>query len=238
MSSFFEPPPPPPEPEPPPELPDWFGPPQGTLPGVVALELVLARSEIAAVCITRLAAYPNGFEFDVVTLTAPGQEYELDPMLFGPHRHHRRQRRDEGIAGEILRLGVEFADGSKATNLQGRAGPDEQPEGPLLMDRGGGGGGGEWRQSEWVWPLPPPGRLSFVCEWPAAGIELTREEIDAQIVLDAAERARAIFGGPRPDRPGGRWSSFGALAFSRPQAATGPAPEPPPARPAPPPSGS
>jgi hypothetical protein len=47
--------------------------------------------------------------------------------------------------------------------------------------------------------------MSFVCEWPAAGIELTRHEIDAQNILDAAGRAQTLFpdrssgsGGPRP----------------------------------------
>jgi hypothetical protein len=58
FGSVREPPEPPPEPQ-----PDWFGPPTGTLPGVAPLELVLARSDLAAVCITRISAYPNGFAF-------------------------------------------------------------------------------------------------------------------------------------------------------------------------------
>ena len=29
-----------------------------------------------------------------------------------------------------------------------------------------------------MWPLPPIGPLFFVCEWPAAGIPLTRVEVD------------------------------------------------------------
>jgi hypothetical protein len=45
----------------------------------------------------------------------------------------------------------------------------------------------------WVWPLPPAGRLALVCEWPAAGILLTRHEIDAQLILDAASRAQRLF---------------------------------------------
>ena len=61
MGDFFEAPPPPPEPRH--EVyrsPPWFGPPEGMLPGIVALELVLARSDRAAVCVTRAAAYPDG----------------------------------------------------------------------------------------------------------------------------------------------------------------------------------
>jgi len=33
-----------------------------------------------------------------------------------------------------------------------------------------------------------------VCEWPAVEIPVVRQEIDAQLILDAAEKARAMFG--------------------------------------------
>ena len=58
---------------------------------------------------------------------------------------------------------------------------------------GGGGGGGSWRQTQWVWPLPPPGPVVLVCEWPAMNIPLTRSELDAQTILDAAARAQVVF---------------------------------------------
>jgi len=51
-------------------MPLWFGPPRGTLPAVVPLERVLARTEKVAVCVTGLGACPIGFEFDVVTMSA------------------------------------------------------------------------------------------------------------------------------------------------------------------------
>jgi hypothetical protein len=54
-------------------------------------------------------------------------------------------------------------------------------------------GAGNWRQRIWIWPLPPTGRLAFVCEWPAAGVPLTRHEIDAQLILDATARAQLLF---------------------------------------------
>jgi hypothetical protein len=121
VSDFFEPPPPaPPEPEPPP-TPPWFGAPRGMLPGVVAAELVLARTGEVAVCITRLAAYTTGFEFEIRTLAAPGgRDLDLDPMLFGPHRHRlRRPGSGQALPDEMLRFGVQFADGGKATNTGG-----------------------------------------------------------------------------------------------------------------------
>jgi hypothetical protein len=122
MSDFFEPPPPPPPEERVRHRPPvWSGPPHGTLPGVVPLELVLARSEVAAVYVSRLSAYPTGVEFDLMTITAPDEDDEaLDPMLFGPHRHRMRRRAaGTGIPDEMLRFGVEFADGRLATNTGG-----------------------------------------------------------------------------------------------------------------------
>src|SRR5256885_6760927 len=41
----------------------------------------------------------------------------------------------------------------------------------------------------WVWPLPPPGPVAFVCEWPAFGIPESRAELHARLILDAAARA-------------------------------------------------
>jgi hypothetical protein len=161
-----------------------------------------------------VAAYPSGFAFEVLTMAARagGEEELLDPLLFGHHRHRMRAGQ-AGLPPEMLRMGVQFADGGKATNtntsrLDPRD-PGEPPSGPVMHQGGGGGGGGSWHQSHWVWPLPPPGPLAFVCEWPAAGIALTRHEVDAQPILDAAARATVIFA--EEESPGGpRWTSYGA----------------------------
>jgi len=195
VSEFFEPPAPPPEPEPEPRQTPWFGPPGGTLPGVVALELVLAQTERVAVYVAQLLSYPTGFAFDVIAVSAPGTEEELDPLLFG--RHYRRRPRSEEISPEMLRLGVQFSDGTKATNTSGRHFDSDPPPGPVMQPAGGHGGGGSSQQTFWVWPLPPSGPLSFVCEWPVAEIALTRQQLDAQIILDAASRAQVLF----PDHP-------------------------------------
>jgi hypothetical protein len=207
-----------PLPEPPPEPPrraqrEWFGPPSGTLPGVVPLELVLARSELAAVCVTRISAYPTGFAFELLTVSDADAGEDLDPHLMGI-RHHRGRA---GGTDTQLRLGVQFSNDAKATNVgaaPGFAGRDEKPQAPVLHPQGGGGGPGSWRLGYWVWPLPPAGPLAFVCEWPAASIPLTRHEIDAQFVLDASARAQEIFPPGTPSRPGATITTFG-VASSR-----------------------
>jgi hypothetical protein len=211
--SFFEPPPPRPRPPAPPwRQPAWFGPPDNLVGGVVALELLAARSDKAAVWIGSAVAYPTGTEFHIEVRWRP----ELfDVVQRGAPWHFQPTAAGE-LPDELFRAGFEFADGSKATTLGTgitgvTAGPavaeavpeDEaarKPRGPVLMPRGGSGGGQSWSHGLWLWPLPPPGRLSFVCEWPALGIELTRAEIPSPPIREAAARSRELWQleGPPP----------------------------------------
>ncbi len=226
MSEFFEPPPPPTE-EPEHAPAPWFAPPAGTLPGVVALELVLARTERVAIYVARLLGYPTGFGFDVVMIAAAASEDEqldLGAALFGHHHRRGRHRQLDALDPERLRLGVQFSDGQKATNIGAfDYHTQDKPSGPVMHAAGGSGGDREYHQEQWVWPLPPPGPLSFVCEWPAAGIELTRHDIDAQNILDAAARAQTLFPDQSPGR-GGPPPSVVSLGLSQ---TTTSKPEPP-----------
>jgi hypothetical protein len=193
MGEFFEPPPPEPhDPEPRYRTPAWAGPPEGTLPSTVPFDRVLARTAKVAVLISRLAAYPTGFEFQLIMLSDDADE-DLEPCLFEMRRHRRRSSEGPEIPSEILRLGVQFADDSKATNVSPDRFGGSERSGPILMEMGGGGSTGRWRQDYWVWPLPPPGPMAFVCEWPAFGIPLARQELDAAVILDAASRAEVVF---------------------------------------------
>jgi hypothetical protein len=189
--SFFEPPPPPPEPPPQPPRRPWQGPPDGVIGHTIPLNLVIGRAEKAAVWIPALTVYPDGFEFEVEIRHRLDDEQFEHPFFMG-HHLRRRPVASEELPAELLRLGIEFSDGRKATNLGGPHWlrpdePDAEPEGPLLQPSGGGGGGGgRWRHGFYVWPLPPAGALAFVCEWPAAAIELTRSEIDTDSLRAAA----------------------------------------------------
>jgi hypothetical protein len=141
--------------------------------------------------VTRLAAYPTGFELDLLAMTALDGD-DVDPMMF---RHQHRMRRGEldEIPPEMLRFGIRFADGSTVTNTSDFDYERGRPNGPVMHQAGGGGGGGQWRQSHWVWPLPASGPLTLVCEWPAMNIAFTESELDAHPILDAARRAQVIF---------------------------------------------
>jgi hypothetical protein len=195
VSDFFARPPQPEDPPAEPYVPPpWVEPPRGVLPGVVGMEMVLARNGRAVVFVGGLTVYAEGFEFEVRVLTA-GDGW-LDPSLNGVYRGRGRGGREDNY-DEMLRFGVEFSDGRRASNLGGPGHREGEPQSPVLQGRGGGGNGSGWHQRFWLWPLPPPGPLAFVCEWPAAGIELSRVDIDAGPVIDAAARAQVVF----PDQP-------------------------------------
>jgi hypothetical protein len=202
---FFARPPGSEDPEPVPSQPPWMGPPYGVLPGVAPIELVMAANARAAVYVGRCSVYTTGFELELRVLVAPEAD-ELDPSLNGIYHRGRGDNYDE-----MLRFGIQFSDGRKATNVGGPDFTDDEPEGPLLWGMGGGGGGGRWRQDFWVWPLLPAGPVVFVCEWPAAEIPLTRTEIDAELLRTASTRARKLFRDQASSDGGSSWSSMGLL---------------------------
>ncbi len=202
---FFEPPPCPPEPPEPRPL-VWIGPSDNVVGVAVPVRLILGRTEEAAVVLDGLSAYPNGFE---LTLSVRLRR-RRDRPFWSPLELWAGEART-GLPGDLLRFGVQFADGGKATNLSGHPFPDPggEPAGPVLIQRGGGGGGARWDQAYWVWPLPPPGPLAFVCEWPSEGIPLTRAEIDADLVLEAGARAETLWEEPE----GGSGGAVGWVSY-------------------------
>jgi hypothetical protein len=165
-----------------PPRPAWMKP-ETTVGGVVDAMPVLARRPDAAIAIGGLAAYPNGFSFTLVVVLR--REDRRNQLLH--HAFHRDY--GEPPAPEFFRLGVRFADGGTATNLGNWPPFGDEPTAPMLSTEGGGGGGRRYDMTYWVWPLPPPGPVTFVCEWPAGGIAESRVEIDGQLILDAAGRA-------------------------------------------------
>lgn len=194
MNGFFEAPPPQPDTyEEEAEGPPWFHRPRGVLPCAVPLAEVIARNDEVAIGVAGALAYNTGFELNSIVVLSRTVARELDPFDF----RHLSGHADGEIPPDMLRLGLEYADGRKAMNTNPRWPGFDDDEGdesrPTMVELGGGGGQREWRQSFWCWPLPPPGPLQLVCEWPAREIPLTRHEIDARLILDAAARAEVIF---------------------------------------------
>jgi hypothetical protein len=162
-----------------------MSPPDNEIGEVVPISFVLARTAELVVAVRSVTAFSRGFTFGLAIRRQVAPK-EHDP--FG--RMHR------GHPPDALRFGVQFADGSKGTTYghPGRPpGSDDKPAGPILTQRGGSGGDRTYDMEMWVWPLPPPGPLAFVVEWPAEAIPLTRHEVDAQDILEASARVEQLW---------------------------------------------
>lgn len=90
-----------------------FSRPDGTVPGGVALELVLAQSGAVVVGAGEFAAYKVGFECELLIVTFD-DDLDFDFAMPDDFAHPRRRRREGPEPGEIFRFGVEYSDGSKA----------------------------------------------------------------------------------------------------------------------------
>jgi hypothetical protein len=222
--SFFEPPPPRPEParEPEPALPAWLGPPETVLGVAVPIHRVLARTDTVVIALVGLVAYPAGCTFDLdLAVRRTGQdlaEWEgWQAAVFEEHQRRRTVLSPGQLPEEVLRCGVQLADGRKATNVGQRPVWEDlttEPSAPVFMASGGGGGSGRpdlltSNRRYWLWPLPSAEPFELVIEWPMLGIPLTRTRIDGAAVVDAAARAEPFWPegtGEAGNLESGQWS--------------------------------
>jgi hypothetical protein len=169
-------------------IPSWLRPPETMLPGIVPVELLLARTDTHAFMVTGQRAYPTGLEFAFTGRPRPGQPDSRphDPVM-DRHRH---------LPYRNLWLELRFADG-RAVSTDPRRWPrtfeTEQPDPPFLYYHGAGGSERGWRSPHWLRGLPPPGPLAFVCQWQAGQNQSSGVEIDARLVLEAADRAVPVW---------------------------------------------
>lgn len=196
--------------------PLWDRPSEGTLPAIIGISHLFARSENLALALDHLRVYPNGFQLVVSVLTSPRLPPELQMGGFHtlsllsartPTTGDAKTETPQPIQarpplGSFLmdgpRIGVQFANGQRAGS-QSHALFDVPkddagvPTEPVMIPSGGGGGGGNFRWEQWVFPLPSPGPLTVFAEWSTAGIEETSVVISGDAVRDAAHRAVVLW---------------------------------------------
>ena len=186
----------------------WWGAPRNEIGISTGLRLVLARTDEVAVALIDTVAFSTGLSLKLAVLRRrPGPQPRFDDP-FGRMGHVARAMQE--LPAELLRFGVEFSDGRKATSIDMAAfaaTPNEdEPQGPFLTPGGGGGSDDYSETSFWLWPLPPPGQLAFAVEWPAEGIAQTRHDLEAEPLIEAAGRAEALW---PPTPPGSRGAGVG-----------------------------
>lgn len=207
MDFFPDPPDAPAEPQEQPQ-PVWLNPPEDVLPAVVPVELVLGQSPTTVVMLSGLRAFPTGLHMSLgIRIHGAVQRRDLSAEVFdGPYGHDMAP---DWQAGR-LKWGFELADGRRVTNVdpwpqqpnQDHSrphGPDDgkwEPDRPVLSGGGGSSGGRSADRVYWLWPLPPPGRLRVVCQWPDQDIAITVQDLDSSLVQEAAARARPLWPSP------------------------------------------
>jgi hypothetical protein len=192
--SFFDEPEAVPAPPPSYRTPEWIGPPENVIPATVALDVVLVQRAVLAIWIADALVFPAGLTFAInVQRRQPSQRQPAPepPVFFGP------------VEPGGPRFGLQLADGRKVVVQRlGEMRPFlRQPDHPILRPRSGSGGGHLSRATMWLWPLPPAGPLSFVCAWPAEGIDETSAQIDTGPLLAAGARAVEMWPDDRPLPP-------------------------------------
>lgn len=111
---FFAPAPEPPAPPEQARLPKWMRPPPDVLGGVLPAQHLIAKTEFAAVALSRLVAYPSGFSMDIVIAAREDNMLPNLQVSFRPG-HGDREAVERG-----WRFGIGMADGSKVTIEGGR----------------------------------------------------------------------------------------------------------------------
>ena len=95
-------------PRPPVRRPRWLGPPEDSFGVLVPLQLLVVRTADLAVAIPSATAYGNGFGFELAIrrAAAAGDAFALDRTLHWLGR-------EGSPPPEVLRVGVQFADGQR-----------------------------------------------------------------------------------------------------------------------------
>jgi hypothetical protein len=195
--SFFESiPQPSPEPRRRPRRPAWTRP-DAVIPGSVPAAVVLIRTDQVAVAAGSVRAYPNGFEFTLHRRLRREDETGLGGA--DPFEWHRRGAL---APGDVLRLGVMYADGRRTATTAGHPRSDDHADRLILLQNGGGGSDLSWDWDFWVYPLPPDGPVTLVASWLEHGIAETRAELDGTAIREASRRAVILW----PDEPEGESS--------------------------------
>jgi hypothetical protein len=169
---------------------------------MIALDQEVGRGPNVVVSVPTLRAFTSGCMIDVeAVIRRAGVTMDLWWDMRTVVHLVVRSDSGAGLSDRVMRLGVRFADGTKATTLDPVPGRDSPPAGPLLSwsprSSGGGRHGGEEYSFDnfglWLWPLPPAEPFEFAVEWPLGGVELTITELDGAAIVSTAARSRSYW---------------------------------------------
>ncbi|MGH2850156.1 MAG: hypothetical protein ACRDLP_06020 [Solirubrobacteraceae bacterium] len=139
------------------------------------MDLVIGRTPFAAVVVSGFRCYPSGFEFSVASW-----------------------RRGTPQPRGFVNVSLRYPNGTTTSmdeELASRVDPAADGGLHLACQSTSSGAGDDTWKAEWrYWasPLPGPGELLFICDWPAAGIDHHVVRHSTRPLLDAARRAQTL----------------------------------------------
>jgi hypothetical protein len=165
-----------------PDWPWWHLPPVNEMPGAVCERVMLAQQGDVSVFLSGVDVYSTGIDFDLVALLG-GDQGGVDVMLWGS----TAEPADRSV------LAVEYADGRRVSSDD--VWQDAEPPVSALHLAVESASGGPPRASMhcFLWPLPPPGVITFRFQWPGQGLVERTTRIDAAVILDAAARSQRLW---------------------------------------------
>lgn len=146
-------------------------------PGALApLNLRVAGSDRAEVWLTSVVAETSGFALGVMRQVKDGNDVDLRVLPV--------QYVQGGPTDDLFRFGIDYSSGARSTNLDEQCQIHRRSAQLLVVSRDYA----EHSATEVAWctPVPAQGSVTFVCQWPTAGIPLTRRQLDGATIREAA----------------------------------------------------
>jgi hypothetical protein len=172
-------------------------PPFDQLPAVAPLSAVLATTDNVSIALICARIFTDGVEFIIERKI---RRKNLSRIDFRNLAQNDRFMPDEENQATRLQYGVLLSDGQKITSRHSWAEDPHQTQiAPhhILVPTDGSGGGSDSRYQYhdglWLHPLPPPGSIDFVTQWPNGGIKETHTAIDADMILSLASAVRPLW---------------------------------------------
>lgn len=165
-----------------------MSPPDNEVPVALPQNVLLARTDDVAVALLGLQVSSTGVAFHLTVRARASALTRLDHTL-------NELVWDHGPRGGRFLMGVEFADGRRASNA-----PGTSSEGVVFHSGGGGGGDTSIDQSWWLSPLPPEGPVRLVVRCPELGIEETAVQLDGTALRRAADDVLTLWPWESPER--------------------------------------
>ncbi|BDZ48272.1 hypothetical protein GCM10025867_05130 [Frondihabitans sucicola] len=170
------------------------------LAAIAPINALLAANEHVAIALAAVRVFSDGVEF---SLERRMRRHGMSRADFRRLTEERRIMSDDEARASRLRYGVLLADGQRLTGNRPRF--QEVEDAALSTDQhslvtiGGSDGGSDSRYAHrdglWLHPLPPAGPIELVTQWPFAGIEESRVQIDADLILTVVPHVRHLWGG-------------------------------------------